>query len=705
MEVTTSALLEKLPPYQDQWILIKENQEVKDIKKRIEVAHKKYAEYYDCIALYFDADTIEEICNNICKFIQKNIEYREEPNEKQTTSLVTGILYRGYGDCKHYALFAAGILNAIERLTGKKIDWVYRFASYNINPTPHHVFVVVFDKGDEIWIDPVPGSDKLTPLWMQDKKVNVSSMALYENIAGVMPQQVNGAIGTNSVPVYPVKTHDLNFDNIYPGFTDVWKSHGSPVLTLNPGYGGNCDAFNGYNIQNLPQLTDLINAEIAHGPEPHTVTADTVDWIWKSNVRSWNFYYSQGVAPDALQIADERLPASWPRPIVTPDGRLTFDKLANIGECHNPYIHLLTGAIQQLLNQYLGDHSYIISPNQPVEYMNYGHPGEFNKINMFSQIRGDNIFEAVLKIIKSVYISYAKLQMKMMMAVPRNAFLGMLALNLFKWAKHLEEHIAGGEWQKISHIWEGLGGNPTRLLQAIEKGAKLPAIDEHGNHISGTIGEPVTATAVITAAVPIIALMLKYLDKTGKASEIVAAAEPALALQFPDIDWSGLKNGLPAIDRATGQPVQFIATDPDTSTGGDLMSTAKENPLPVAAVVGLGTHFLFNKKGKKPNYVIPVIAAGATYFFLSQSSHNTQPVLLPGDANQVTAILNWVNGTNESAASKEVLTTAFKSMPADDIATCYDFIFNYFLKGKQVEPDSLLYNRIMAISERYNIFT
>lgn len=701
MEVTASALLQKLPPYQDQWILIKENQEVKDIKKRIEVAHKKYAEYYDLIALYFDADTIEKICNNICDFISKNIEYREEPNEMQTTSLVTGILYRGFGDCKHYALIAGGILNSIERLTGKKIDWVYRFASYGLNPTPHHVFVVVFDKGDEIWIDPVPGSETITPLWMQDKKVNVSSMALYENIAGITPQEMQ-RIGTKSVPVYPVKTHDLNFDNQYPGFTDVWKSHGSPVLTLDPGYGGNCDAWNGYNIANLPQLTDALNFEIAKGPEPHTVTADLVDWIWKSNVRSWNFYYTQGVAPDVIEIADERLPATWPRPIITADGRLTFDKLANIGECHNPYIHLLTGAIQKMLNDYLGtDHSYIISPNQPVEYMNYQHPDQFNKINMFNQISGDNFFQSVLKVVKSAFTAYAEFQMKIAFATPRNSFMGMLAVNLFKWATHLEQHITDGDWPQISQIWEGMGGNPTRLLQAIEKGAKEPAIDEKGNSISGAPA----AAAYITASIPVIALMLKYLDKTGKASEIVAAAEPALALQFPQIDWTGLKNGMPAIDRATGKPVQFIATDKDTSTGGDLLTTAKENPLPVAAAVGIGTHFLFNKKGRKPNYLIPVLAAGATYFFLSQSPHNTQPVLLPGDANQLTALLNWLNGTNESAASKASLTSIFKSMSTDEIASVYDYIFNYYLKEKQVDPGTVLYNKIQAISSKYNIFT
>lgn len=696
MTVTASELLEKLPPYKDLWILIKEKQEVKDIKKRVEIAHKKYAGYYDLIALYFDADTIDEICNNIYNFIKKNVDYLEESKEVQTTSLPTGILYRGFGDCKHYALITAGILNAIERLTGKKIDWVYRFASYGLNPTPHHVFVVVFDKGDEIWIDPVPGSDTITPLWVQDKKINVSSMALYENIAGVDPRE-SRAIGTNSVPVSPVTSHDLNFDNAYPGFRDVWKSHGSPVLTLNPGYGGNCDAYNGYNIANLPQLTDEINIAIARGPKPHTVTSELVDWIWKSNVRSWNFYYPGGVAPDVIDIANEKLPASWPRPIISPDGRLTFTFAANIGECHNPYIHLLTGAIQKMLNDNLGDQTYIISPNQPVEFMNFKHPELFDKINMFNQIRGDNIFEAILKVIKSAYIFYSKLQLKMILSTPRNSFLALIALNLFKWANHLNDDIANGEWSKIENIWDGLGGNPDRLLQAIEKGSKQQPIDKDGNVISGGPA----AAAYITAAIPVIALMLKYLDKSGHASEIVSAAEPILALQFPDIDWSGLKNGLPAIDRKTGQPVQFVADDPEPGSsrgGGDIMNIAKQNPLPTAAIVGLGTHFLINKKGRKPNYIIPGLVAVGTYVFLSQNSTPSN--------YKLSALISWIkSSTGDTEESKAAAVKTFNSMTASEIDSVYDFIFNYFMKGKAVEPGTVLYNQIQEISSKYDIFT
>lgn len=723
--ITREKLLACLPPYQDQWTLIKEKQEVKDIKRQIEIAHKNFAGYYDLIALYFDADTVDQVCNNIHDFLEKNIRYKEEPVSRQTTALPTGILYRGFGDCKHYSLFAAGVLNSIERQTGKNFNWCYRFASYNINPTPHHVFVVVKDGPDEIWIDPVPGSNSVEPTWMQDKKVNVLSMPLYENISGVVRtdknvlqivngklQRVNGNNGAakisgGNVAVHAVKTHDLNFDNKYPGFTNVWASHGSPVLTLDPGYGAEGDAWNNWNISNLPQLVNELNAEIAKGPEPHTVDAELVNWIWKSSVRSWNFYYKQGVAPDVIQIANEKLPPEWPRAIVTPDGRLTFDKLANIWHTHNPYIHLLTGAIQKYLNDYLKDKSFIISPNQPVEYMHFQEPGKFDSINMFGQIRGNDlkkIFQGVAK----VYMKFVQGELKIVLSVPRNMFMLLLSLNVFHWASHLVDQIAGGHWPEISGLWTKIGGNPDRLKQAIEKGAKEPAIDQDGNRISGpgaaTIGA-VQVAAIITAAVPVIALLLKYIDKSGKASEVVSAATPLLQQQFPDVDWSGLQTGGPPIDKATGQPVQW-STDPinDENLGGgnDLLTMAVQNKFPVAGIAGAGTYFLLRKKNKKYKYTIPIAVAVGTYLILD---HQEKKFSQPNQATQLSALINWTNGTADSDGNKAAFIAILKQMTSDELAATYTYIFEYFNKHITLQPGTPLYNQMAAISAKYQIFT
>jgi hypothetical protein len=200
---SVATLLECLPEYKDEWIVVHPKQSVGEIINEILEAHKEFSCYYDEIALYFDGDTVKEICSNISEFLKRNIRYKEEKESDQTTSLPAGLLTRGHGDCKHYSSFAGGVLNAINRLTGKKIKWCYRFASYDaFNPIPHHVFVVVQDpeSNSEIWIDPTPGSDSHSPVWQVDKKVNVSSMPLRRNIAGIETQQ--NFTYVNELPVF-----------------------------------------------------------------------------------------------------------------------------------------------------------------------------------------------------------------------------------------------------------------------------------------------------------------------------------------------------------------------------------------------------------------------------------------------------------------------------------------------------------------------
>lgn len=184
--ITADKLLGHLPPYRDQWQLIKKDQEVNDIINQVLQSHEQYASYYDKIALYFNAGSVAKICEKLYQFCKSEIVYREETEDYQTTALPTGILVRREGDCKHYATFCGGVLDAINRLTGKKIKWWYRFASYKaFSPVPYHVFIVVLDDdGSEIWIDPVPGSGSMTPVWQLDKKIKSKSMALYNNIGG-----------------------------------------------------------------------------------------------------------------------------------------------------------------------------------------------------------------------------------------------------------------------------------------------------------------------------------------------------------------------------------------------------------------------------------------------------------------------------------------------------------------------------------------
>lgn len=176
-----------LPEARGEVELINPSQTVPDIIREILDCHELFARDYDRIAKFFLADTITGICDKIIDFEETCIKYREETDKAQTVRSPAAILEMGEGDCKHFASFAGGVLDAINR-SGKKIKWCYRFASYRAwQRTPYHVFVVVWKKdGEELWIDPTPGAEGKVPVYIQDEKIAV--MPLYR-ISGVGVQE------------------------------------------------------------------------------------------------------------------------------------------------------------------------------------------------------------------------------------------------------------------------------------------------------------------------------------------------------------------------------------------------------------------------------------------------------------------------------------------------------------------------------------
>lgn len=169
-------MLQVLPPFNNSSLLIEGNQNVPDIIREVLEAHVFFASDYDLIYQYFDKGSIKDICKSLFDFCKKNIVYKIEPETEQTTKSPSALIAMGYGDCKHYAGFIAGVLSAITRNTGKQIDWRYRFASYNMFVRePGHVFVVVFNAGNEYWIDPVLSrfDERLQPAFVTDKKINM----------------------------------------------------------------------------------------------------------------------------------------------------------------------------------------------------------------------------------------------------------------------------------------------------------------------------------------------------------------------------------------------------------------------------------------------------------------------------------------------------------------------------------------------------
>lgn len=146
-----SVLMGRLGPFRNAHTMLVADQSTGDIIDAITTAHKMHAGEYSRISSFFNAPTKREVARKIYNFMDKNIKYVIEPGSRQTVKSPAAILATGHGDCKHYSLFAGGILQNLG------IPFAYRFASYKtFDKQPQHVFVVIDPGTDkEIWIDPV----------------------------------------------------------------------------------------------------------------------------------------------------------------------------------------------------------------------------------------------------------------------------------------------------------------------------------------------------------------------------------------------------------------------------------------------------------------------------------------------------------------------------------------------------------------------
>lgn len=148
-------LINALPPLRNEDITIKDKQGTTDIIKEILKAHQLFARDYDLIYQYFDTGDAYSTGKKIWEFLKYNLNYLAEPSEDQTSQSPAMILKPGNTvDCKHYSLFAGGVLDAIKRNEGDTWTWCYRFANEDNDPYPSHVFVVIKENGKEYWLDP-----------------------------------------------------------------------------------------------------------------------------------------------------------------------------------------------------------------------------------------------------------------------------------------------------------------------------------------------------------------------------------------------------------------------------------------------------------------------------------------------------------------------------------------------------------------------
>jgi len=183
--VNKRQLIDLLPPVIGRVQMLKKNQGTGNIIRAMINKHKAHANDYLKIAGKFCTGNVLSTAQNIFYFLKSNVPYDQETLDEQTVKSPAAILtnaLKGGTDCKHYSLFIGGVLDACSRITGKKINWVYRFVSYHLfDPVPHHVFVVINPGTSmEIWVDPVLPTFNERKQYFFKKDEKILGMPLYE---------------------------------------------------------------------------------------------------------------------------------------------------------------------------------------------------------------------------------------------------------------------------------------------------------------------------------------------------------------------------------------------------------------------------------------------------------------------------------------------------------------------------------------------
>lgn len=173
-------VLSIVPEYKGEEVIISAKQSTNKIVREVIDAHYHFAGDYDLLVKKFPFKKSVSLEEQLFDFCKSELRYRAESVDDQTTRSPAGIVELGQQstgvDCKHYAGYIGGVLDAYNRSQKKIVyDWWYRFASYDDNTEPGHVFIVVMEPDGELWIDPVLSEidkRKPAPRHILDKKIS-----------------------------------------------------------------------------------------------------------------------------------------------------------------------------------------------------------------------------------------------------------------------------------------------------------------------------------------------------------------------------------------------------------------------------------------------------------------------------------------------------------------------------------------------------
>lgn len=210
--VSKATLLQALPPFRNQTIVIDPINNSKTIEAEMTAAHNLYKSDYDKIYKYFDTGNVYSDAQTIWNFLKYNLRYDAEDLEEQSSKSPSAILQSTHHiDCKHYSLFAGGVLDAIRRNEGDAWEWYYRFVSDKSKKFATHVFVVVFDGNREIYIDPVLTSFNQQKSWKFTKDVDAMTLVRISGVNDEQPQQMDAVIKVNKQAAF---TNFLIMENL-----------------------------------------------------------------------------------------------------------------------------------------------------------------------------------------------------------------------------------------------------------------------------------------------------------------------------------------------------------------------------------------------------------------------------------------------------------------------------------------------------------
>jgi hypothetical protein len=160
------------------------------------------------------------------------------------------------------------------------------------------------------------------------------------------------------------------------------------------------------------------------------------------------------------------------------------------------------------------------------------------------------------------------------LAIPRNAFLLLLRFNVRGWATGLQNKT----FDQLSWWVNDWGGNRTELMAAIKKGAKEARIlgfnddDILYPSMVGGIGEPVSISAALATATPIIVKIQGLLDSAQKVADKVNNVSEKTTSIVNTVNQA--KKGFEA---ATGKKVEDIIWKKDAGQTGDKNSLNKSD--------------------------------------------------------------------------------------------------------------------------------